>query len=317
MPARIAIWTPAARHAHTGNRVTALRIAALLRRFGRAVRVRGPGEAIDARADVLIALHAHKCAEVAARWCSERGAAPLVVVLTGTDVYGDALEPVTLAAATRVVALQERALLALPPPLRAKARVILQSARPYPTASTPRGSKLFAVQLAHLRAVKDPLLAARALRRLPSRSRWELFHFGDALDAALAEEARRETAANRRYHWRSGVRRAQALMLLRQAHAFVQTSTAEGGSNAVAEAIVSGVPILATRIEGAVGQLGADHPGLFDVGDEAGLADLLERLDRSDILDELLRRRSAELAPRFAPEREAAAWLALLAEFGC
>lgn len=317
MAARIAIWTPAARHARSGNRVTALRVAGLLRRCGRSVRVRGPGEALDARADVLVALHASKCAEIVARWRAERGAAPLVVVLTGTDVYGGALEPATLGAATRIVALQARALLELAPDVRAKARVILQSARPFPSGPLSRATRLFAVQLAHLRAVKDPLLSARALRLLPSDSRWELWHAGAALDPQLAREALREMEQNPRYRWVGEQRRGEVLRRLSQAHALVQTSRVEGGSNAVAEAIVSGVPILATRIDGAIGQLGADHPGLFDVGDAAQLAELLAKLERSDLFDAALRRRSAELAPRFAPEREAAAWLALLAELGC
>ncbi|MBM3977447.1 MAG: TIGR04348 family glycosyltransferase [Planctomycetes bacterium] len=322
MGGHIAIWTPATPHSRSGNRVTALRIALLLRRAGRTVSLHGPGEAGAARADVLLALHAFKCARVARRWRMERGAAPLVVLLSGTDLYVDALEPATradfsatLATATRVVALQPRALVGLPPEIVAKTRVILQSARPWP-GGAPSGPRFDVVQLAHLRAVKDPLLAAHAARLLPRASRLQVRHLGAALDPELAAEARAEMERNPRYHWLGERPRADALQLVAGARAFVQTSRAEGGSNAVVEALVSGTPVLATRIEGNVGQLGADHPGLFEVGDAQALAALLERLEREPALERSLRARSGELAARYAPERESEAWRALLAEFG-
>jgi putative glycosyltransferase (TIGR04348 family) len=322
MPARIAIWTPAARHARTGNRVTALRIARLLRAAGHAVRIRSSGEPIPRATDVLVALHALRGADVVARWRAERRSAPLVVLLSGTDLYVDALEPATraevgavLATATRVVALQPRALVDLAPEIAAKTRVILQSARPWP-GGAPSAQRFDVVQVAHLRAVKDPLLAAQAARLLPRSSRLQIQHLGAAFDPEFEAAARAEMARNPRYRWLGERPRTAALRLLATARAFVQTSRAEGGSNAVAEAVVSGVPVLATRIDGAIGQLGADHPGFFEVGDVEGLAQLFERLERHPDFEQSLRARSGALSPQFAPERETAAWLALLAELG-
>jgi glycosyltransferase involved in cell wall biosynthesis len=51
----------------------------------------------------------------------------------------------------------------------------------------------------------------------------------------------------------------------------------EGGAHVILEAVQSGTPVLASRISGNVGMLGADYAGYFDVGDAAGLAALVKR----------------------------------------
>lgn len=80
----------------------------------------------------------------------------------------------------------------------------------------------------------------------------------------------------------------------------------EGGAHVVIEAIRSGTPVLASRIEGNLGLLGAGYEGVFEPGDDAGLAALLARArDDADMLPRL----TAQLAPRvalFAPEAERA-----------
>src|SRR4051794_815263 len=78
---------PAPPGSRKGNRVTAERWARLLRQLGHRARVAGDwdGEACD----VLIALHARKSHEAVRRFRRERPGAPLVVALTGTDLYQD------------------------------------------------------------------------------------------------------------------------------------------------------------------------------------------------------------------------------------
>ncbi len=127
---RIAIVTPAGPALRTGNRVTALRWARRLRELGARVQVSTQWRGEDA--DLLIALHASRSADSAQRWLASRPAAPLVVALGGTDVYGElandrpALD--TLAAARSIVALQPLACDRLPAELRSKCRSIVQSA---------------------------------------------------------------------------------------------------------------------------------------------------------------------------------------------
>ncbi len=80
----------------------------------------------------------------------------------------------------------------------------------------------------------------------------------------------------------------------------------------ISEAIVSGVPILSTRIEGSIGLLGSDFPGYFEPGDVRGLADLLGRAELDDPYRDALRARVEVLQPLFTPERERETWRTLL-----
>jgi glycosyltransferase involved in cell wall biosynthesis len=166
--------------------------------------------------------------------------------------------------------------------------------------------------LGHLRDVKVPFLAAEAARLLPPSSRVAIEHAGGALDAASERRARAEEDG--RWRWLGELPRAAALRRLAESWALLVTSRLEGGSNAVAEAIACGVPVLSTRIDGSLGMLGEDYPGYFPVGDARALADLLLRCEREPSFHEALAAWCARLAPAFAPEREREAWRVLLDE---
>jgi len=94
----------------------------------------------------------------------------------------------------------------------------------------------------------------------------------------------------------------------------VLSSLSEGGANVISEAIVTGVPVLASRMDGNVGLLGADYPAYFPVGNTNALAQLLQRIEGDRRFVARLRRAIARRAPLFRPEREVAAWRRLLAE---
>lgn len=312
---RIFVVTPARPGSRNGNRVTALRWAGILRRLGHAVRV---GEAWDgAPCDVLVALHARKSHASVVRWRAARPRGALVVALTGTDLY-DELDRSpeaqdSLERATCLVTLQPLGIQALPAHVRAKARAIVQSARA-PAHRPPPAPGVQVCVLAHLRAVKDPFLPARAARRLPERSRVHVLHCGAPLDAGTEERAREEMAANARWRWVGPRPRAEALRTLAASRALVVSSRHEGGANVVSEAIACGVPVLSTWVAGSVGVLGADYPGFYPVGDDAALAALLARLEEDPAFDADLRARIAALQPLVAPDREKSAWRALLDE---
>jgi putative glycosyltransferase (TIGR04348 family) len=296
--------------------VTALRWARLLRELGHrvAVEVEYRGQPWD----VLIALHARKSARSIERFARARAGAPVVLALTGTDLYGDIRTSRaarrSLSLATRIVVLQPRGLDALPPSLRRKARVILQSARAPRGPSRPRRDAFEACVLAHLRAVKDPLLAARAVRMLPPISRVRILHAGAALDPAMARRARAEQAKSARYRWLGELPRSRALGLLARCRLLIVTSRLEGGANVVSEAIAAGVPVLSTRIDGSVGILGPGHPGYFPVGDARALARLLARAETDAGFYRDLRARCRRLRPLVDPRRERRSWRALLRE---
>jgi glycosyltransferase involved in cell wall biosynthesis len=83
-------------------------------------------------ADVLIALHARRSATVISQFRAHYPERPLIVALTGTDLYRDLARSRraahSLELAERLIVLQPAALSALPTPHRRKARVIYQSA---------------------------------------------------------------------------------------------------------------------------------------------------------------------------------------------
>jgi glycosyltransferase involved in cell wall biosynthesis len=81
----------------------------------------------------------------------------------------------------------------------------------------------------------------------------------------------------------------------------------EGGAQVVIEAITAHTAVIASRIDGNMGLLGRDYPGLFKVGDAAGAARLVERAITEPAFMRRLVRACEGRAPRFAPAREAAA----------
>jgi glycosyltransferase involved in cell wall biosynthesis len=76
----------------------------------------------------------------------------------------------------------------------------------------------------------------------------------------------------------------------------------------VSEALVAGVPLLASRIDGSVGLLGRDYPGYFPVGDTEALAALLHRAETDVAFLAELHRHCAARAPLFEPAREQQSW---------
>src|SRR5262249_10341841 len=166
----------------------------------------------------------------------------------------------------------------------------------------------------HLRPVKDPLRTALAARLLPAASRIQVFHVGGALSEDMAEQARTEAARNRRYQWLGELPQDEALGVLSRCRLLSLTSESEGGANVISEAVVAGVPVVSSHIDGSIGLLGEDYPGYSPVGDTQALADLLWRAETDLEFDNALRDRCARLRPLFDPARERQSWYDLLSE---
>ncbi len=320
MSLHIRLVCPAPAGSRQGNRITALRWARILRSLGHRVVLAAD---TGGPADVLVALHARRSAAAVQRFHARYPSRPLIVALTGTDLYHDLGRSRTaarsLVLADRLIVLQPAARAALPAAQRAKVRVIYQSATPPARRKHPsqRAQRAFDVcVLSHLRPVKDPLRAALAARQLPPNSRIRVLHAGRALVAGLARRARAETARNPRYHWLGERSHAAARALLARSRLLVLSSRLEGGANVIGEAAVCGVPVLASRIPGSIGLLGADYPGYFAPGDTRALAALLRRAEVDRTFYARLVRRISRLAPRFRPREERRAWQRLLAELG-
>jgi putative glycosyltransferase (TIGR04348 family) len=313
---KVLLVTPAPRGSRKGNRITALRWAKILRDLGHRIAV--ASEYTDQRADVLVALHAGKSAASVLRWHERRPGSPLIVALTGTDLYGD-IDPGSearrsLLLADRLIVLQPLGIEALPAEVRERARVIYQSVPPLDFHVAPQADHFDVCVMGHLRPVKDPFRTAEAARLLPASSRVRIVHLGSALSDDMAERARAEQASNPRYRWLGERPRRTALRILARCRLLSLTSVSEGGANVISEAVTVGVPVAASRIAGSIGLLGADYPGYFPVGDTQALADLLHRAETDLAFYDDLQRRCAALKPLFTPEGERQRWQAVLDE---
>jgi putative glycosyltransferase (TIGR04348 family) len=307
----IGIVTPAAKSSNNGNWQTAWRWSRLLaERYHLPLLPCWRGEPLDG----LIALHARRSADSVRAWHdAQRG--PLVLVLTGTDLYrdihSDESARASLQFADRLVVLQELGPQRLPEALRARCTVCFQScAARRPVVKT--GQRLRAVMVGHLRDEKSPETYFEAARSLAARDDIVLDHIGAPLDAALGEQAARLSREHPRYRWLGALDHATTRRRIQQAHVLVHASRMEGGAHVIAEALRSGTPVLASRIDGNVGMLGADYAGYFDWHDASELAALLRRArDEPDMLRTLARqcRRRAAL---FEPRRERATLLRML-----
>ncbi len=268
-------------------------------------------------ADVMIALHARRSADSIERWSQQKPHRPLVVVLTGTDLYrdihSDASAQRSLALADRLVVLHERAVDDLPAQFRHKAVACFQSTSVRNLVSKTH-RHLRAVMVGHLREEKAPQTYFEAARRLKDRHDILLDHIGDALDPALGAEALAVQGSCPHYRWLGALPHQSVRRRIQGAHVLVHPSRMEGGAHVVMEAIRSGTPVIASRISGNVGMLGLDYGGYFEPGDANSLAAMLERSRDDAAILEHLGRQCAQRAHLFEPARERATLLFLLDE---
>jgi putative glycosyltransferase (TIGR04348 family) len=289
-----------------GNVVTSERWRVFFETLGH--RVESFSACSDGHCDLLVVFNAYKNRQ-ALRDARKNGTAGRIVIcLTGTDLYQDLQHDPSardvLYLADQLVVLQPMGIFALPADLRERTMVILQSAVA-PMIEIPRELATFDVCcIAHLRAVKDPLLAARAARLLPADSRIRVLLVGKALSSEYERAAVQEAEENPRFHWfgeQSGERTAEILLGSRL---LVMSSLFEGGANVVSEAIVSGIPVIGTDIPCMQGLLGDDYPGLFPVGDSHRLAELLYRAEMDCRFYNELAERCRQESYKFDPVHE-------------
>lgn len=314
---RIELITPALASARNGNSITAVRWARLLKRMGHRVFM---AKTYDGKScDLMIALHARRSFESIRRFKEAHPHRPLIVVLTGTDLYRDirinSEAQRSLQLATRLIVLQSMGIAEIPRRLRAKTRVIYQSAEKVHARASAADNGFFKVcVISHLRPEKDPLRTAMAARQLPASSRVRVLHIGRPLTGEMNKRLRAEAVRNPRFHWLGELPHWKTRQVLASSHLLSVTSRMEGSSNALSEAIASSVPVVASRIPGLIGTLGKNYPGYFSAGETRALARLLRRAECDPRFYRSLKAHCARLRPLVDPERELSAWKELLQE---
>lgn len=274
---------------------------------------------IPSRCECLIALHARKSHAAIFQFKNQFPDRKLIVALTGTDLYhdiprGNRKSLQSLALADRLITLHPLAVRAVPHRWRSKVMPIFQSVqlpayepllpRPFVTWRNRLTAPVIIGVIGHLRAVKDPLRAALAVRKLPSDSQLQIVHLGTVHQPIWAKRATREMQQNLRYHWLGSLSHPATLAIMQQLDAICITSKMEGGANVVMEAIAMGKPVLASRIEGTVGILGSAYPGYFPVGNTQALSRLLRRFETDQTFRQSLNHHIRRLLPLTLPERE-------------
>jgi putative glycosyltransferase (TIGR04348 family) len=313
----VVLVTPYAAQANNGNWRTAARWARFLRDRYRVIVQAHPAPQHLAEADCLVALHARRSHDAIRAWRDRYPDRPVVVVLTGTDLYRDLPEDAdardSLGMADRLVVLQEEGVHALPREHRRKVRVVYQSASRLQPVGKPN-TRFNCLFVGHLRQEKDPMTALYAWERVPPGLPVHLTLVGGGLDHSLASAARAFQGRDPRVRWLGACPHGWTRQAIKRAHLLIVPSRMEGGANVIVEAITSGTPVLASRVPGNVGMLGREYRGYFPLGDHGRLAQLVLRCwDDARFYRSLLRDCRARRA-LFTPSRERATLLQMMRE---
>jgi putative glycosyltransferase (TIGR04348 family) len=309
---RVALVTPALADANNGNWQTARRWAAML---SQAYRVSLMSQWQAEPADLMIALHARRSAVSIERWKARSGPSPLLVVLTGTDLYRDIAHDAharqSLALADHLVVLNDLGAQRLSEAYRAKTSVVLQSCtarKPWPAPDRT----LRVLMVGHLRDEKSPQTYFDAVLELAHRRDLRFDHIGAALEPALGQQAQALMRQCPQYRWLGARPHEEVRRRIQRAGLLVHPSRMEGGAHVLIEAARSGTAVLASGIDGNVGLLGEAYEGYFPVGNATALAHLIASAQDVPGMLSGLREQVLRQAPRFDPQREQASLLALV-----
>lgn len=313
----LCIVSPALADANNGNWQTAQRWAHML---AGQYKTRISSVWPDGQdADAMLALHARRSAPSIAAWAQTHPTRPLVLALTGTDLYhdihhdADAKQSLQLAHA--LIVLQDLGLAELPPALHNKAHVIYQSSTALPSV-TKTTAHLRVLMVGHLRDEKNPQLLWQATQALSADDGIYIDHIGKALNPALAQQAQHVAGQCSHYRWLGEQPHAHTRRSIQRAHVLVHPSHLEGGAHVIMEAVLSGTPVLASRVSGNVGMLGADYAGYFEPGNNHQLASLLRECRHTQTQEDGLLAKLTQAcqtrAALFQPEREQADLCALI-----
>jgi len=305
----IILVTPAGPDSKAGNRATAVRWQSLLEQNGHRIEV-----VTDYRGepcDLLIALHAWRSADAVQTFRQHWPDKPLIVVLTGTDIYRYQKEfpEITrhsMAVADVLVGLHDKVSEDIPASFHHKLVTLRQSAEePGPGGCPTVEPEHFDVcVIGHLRDEKDSLRAALAARLLPEDSGIVVSCAGKPHNDEWHNKALNESRDNPRFRYLGELDKPALHNLMAVSKLMVISSVMEGGANVVSEACRAGLPVLASDIPGNRGLLGDDYPGYFPVGDERALAESLRRAETDSGFLAGLKAEVEALAETFTPERE-------------
>ncbi len=313
----VLIHSPYPRQESQGNSTSADRLEKMLleQKFSVAVETEWYG---GTEARTFIALNARRSAGAVEEFRDACPDSQIIIVLTGTDINHPEIENPTsrtreaMQVADRLVLLHEGSLPLVPADLQEKCQII------YPSVALPEGLKhelkqkpdnspFHVIMAGNVRAEKNIPVVLDACALLPKNSPISISLYGDSEDA-LAQKMRLAEQATPCFRWMGKTSHHALMQKMASADLLLNSSTQEGGSNAICEAISMGLPVVASQISGNVGMLGADYAGYFPSGDAWALKDLLQRCAEDQAFYLNLKKQIQERAPLFSYSEEARLW---------
>ncbi len=321
---KIAIFSALDRDSRSGNWITASRWQKLLRSKGHHVSiVHNNDAAIQSFTDVFIGLHARRSSQALIQFRKRHPLGSTIVALTGTDIYRDLAPTRTQHPARAVRALNEcDHIIALQPLMakrlnrhwRSKSSTVMMDVLPQTKRRTRKNdSSLNVCVIGHMRHEKDPLRAAMAVRTLPAGVQIKVSQAGRALTESFEKRSILEQRRNENWEWIGSVPWKQAQRMMQTSDVLVNSSRYEGAPNVLFEAMSWQLPVIATKIDGHVGILGADYPAYFQVGDTKALKNLLMRCHDDKAFYQRLVARVKSLTQKYSPGTELKSLLSAIA----
>jgi glycosyltransferase involved in cell wall biosynthesis len=254
---RILLMEPASPHQGRGNASTMGRYAAVARAAGFEVHTATPEQPQFREVDLIHAHHAVRTGPSALHVARTQDI-PLVISLGGTDLHGAdgqgfdqrGLEPLMGARLVLVPLAADVELLVARGIPRERVRVVPRAVTlpPLKPRVAPR-SPLRMLFLGGIRAVKGPLTALRLARELRAQGCPVHLHLvGPVLDPQHGDQVR--AALEPLDVWSAPMPAANLPSLFHESDVLLNTSLAEGASNAILEALAHGLPVAALDCHG-------------------------------------------------------------------
>ena len=289
----IKIYSPTRDNVVTGNYVTAKRYAYHLQNLGhRVFTCNGFEEKVNVD-EVMCAfvLHAEKGFHVVKELAAKN--IPVVLVLTGTDLYRDiistknskkehCLRSIQLASA--IVVLHENAvsdLLKVVSFPRERIFVVLQSVVDFKKRSFffKKKNHYKILLLSNIREEKGIIIAIAGFlefqKNIDARTKFTLDHIGGVLDQGYFKKITNLLEGVKSVSFLGSIEKEKLQTILASYDLLLHSSFIEGGSLVIQEAQNAGLPIIASDISCHTALLGSAYVGLHSVGSAIAVSEKL------------------------------------------